>query len=435
MKKHLLLIIALACLLMQSYAQQDSSRALPSPLPSPPFPSSDWTGSPIIGAPADAPDYPLQKALGMANNKSRIKIYGWVNPSFNFSTSKSSNVPMSYAVVPNHFELDQVVLRIERQPNTMQTDHVDWGFRLSNMYGMDYRYTTGKGWFSDQLLKHNNLYGYDPVEAYGLLYIPHVAQGLVIKVGRFISPPDIEAQLAPDNYLFTHSLMFTVDPYTFTGVQATFKLSTTVQLELGAHAGNDMAPWSNSAQLNGQALVRWTAKNNNNSLWGGLNSIGSGKFKNEHDNLQQAVVTWGHRFSDKVHMMTEVYYMWQKDAAVGGSAIDGPPSGYFTNVGLGSIIPGISSSVGAVNYFQILLSGKNYLSIRNDLLNDPQGQRTGFATLYTSHTIGFVQFLTKLICIRPEVRYERAYTNNITPYDNGTRIDQFTGSVDLIVRF
>jgi hypothetical protein len=434
MKKHLFLVCLSAGLLVRGLAQ-DSSRALPSPLPSPPFPGSDWTGSPIIGEPADAPDYPLQKALGMANDKSRIKIYGWVNPSFNFSSSKNSNVPMSYAVVPNHFELDQAVLRIERQPNTVQTDHVDWGFRLTSVYGIDYRYTTSKGWFSDQLLKHNNLYGYDPVEAYGLLYIPHVAQGLVIKVGRFISPPDIEAQLAPDNYLFSHSLMFTVDPYTFTGAQATFKLSTTVQLELGVHAGNDMAPWTNSAQLNGQALIRWTAKNNNNSLWGGLNSIGSGEFKNEHDDLQQAVVTWGHRFSSRVHMMTEFYYMWQKDAAVAGTAVDGPPASYFTNVGLGTIIPGISSSVGAVNYFQILLSGKNYISIRNDLLNDPQGQRTGFATLYTSHTIGYVQYLTKLIYIRPEIRYEKAYANGVTPYDDGTKKDQKTASIDLIVRF
>jgi hypothetical protein len=29
---------------------------------------------------------------------------------------------------------------------------------------------------------------------------------MVIKFGRHISPPDIEAQLAPDNYLYTHPL-------------------------------------------------------------------------------------------------------------------------------------------------------------------------------------------------------------------------------------
>jgi hypothetical protein len=434
MKKHFLLVTALAGLLTSGFAQ-DSSRALPSPLSSPPFPSSDWTGAPIIGAPADAPDYALQKALGMAGNKSRIKIYGWVNPSFNWSSSKSSNVPMSYGIVPNHFELDQVVLRIERQPNTVQTDHVDWGFRLSNVWGMDYRYTTAKGIFSNQLLKHNNLYGYDPVEAYGLLYIPHVAQGLVIKVGRFISPPDIEAQLAPDNYLYSHSLMFTVDPYTFTGVQATFKLSQTVQLELGVHGGNDMAPWIKSSQVNGQALVRWTAKNNNNSLWGGINSLGAGKFKDEHDNLQMAVVTWGHRFSSRVHMETEFYYMWQKDAALGGSAIDGPPASYYTNVGIGAIIPGISSAVGAVNYFNIQIGKMNYLSIRNDLLNDPQGQRTAVASLYTSHTIGFVQYLTPWMFIRPEVRYEKAWKKGAKVYDDFRYQDQSTASMDLIVRF
>ena len=58
-----------------------------------------------------------------------------------------------------------------------------------------------------------------------MLYIPHVAKGMVIKAGRYISPPDIEAQLAPDNYLYTHSLMFTVDCYTQTGVSAAIKLN------------------------------------------------------------------------------------------------------------------------------------------------------------------------------------------------------------------
>jgi hypothetical protein len=69
------------------------------------------------------------------------------------------------------------------------------------------------------------------------------------------------------------------------------------------------------------------------------------------------------------------------------------------------------------------------------LLNDPQASRTGFATLYSSHTMGFVHYFTDLIRIRPEVRYERAYASDVTPYDNGTKRDQFTASMDLIVRF
>jgi hypothetical protein len=165
------------------------------------------------------------------------------------------------------------VLRIQRDPNTVQTDHVDWGFLIDNIYGTDYRYTLAKGIFSDQLLLHNNLYGYDPTQFYFTLYVPKVAEGMLIKVGRFISPSDIEAQWAPDNYLYSHSLMFSVDPYTFTGVQVTIRTSKYFQFELGVNGGNDVVPWSNSATLNGSLMTRWVSKNNNNSIYGGLPRI------------------------------------------------------------------------------------------------------------------------------------------------------------------
>jgi len=51
--------------------------------------------------------------------------YGWANPSYNASGSKNSNIPLSYNIVPNEVELDQLVIRVERQPDTVQTDHVD----------------------------------------------------------------------------------------------------------------------------------------------------------------------------------------------------------------------------------------------------------------------------------------------------------------------
>lgn len=450
MKQRFVTSLILTLSLSYGYAQQDTSsiqhppvtvdgsngRSLPSPLSSPPFPGGEWVGSPLIGVPADAPDYPLTKLLGLAKSKSRIKIYGWIDIGGNFSTSKNSNAPTSYNLVPNRVVLDQAILRIERQPNTVQKDHADWGFVVDNIYGTDYRYTLAKGIVSDQLLKHNNLYGYDPTQVYGMLYLPKIADGLLIKVGRFISPADIEAQWAPDNYLYSHSLMFTVDPYTFTGVHATLRLNEHWQLAVGAHAGNDMAPWSSSASLNGLAMVRWVSSNNRNSLYGGINSLGKGYYKDAHDNLQMVVATWGHKFSETVHMNTEAYYMWQHNAAVGGTAIEGPGKEWYMGTGLGSTIPGIASAVGLVNYFQIQLSPKkDYLSVRNDLLNDPQGNRTGYTTMYTSHTIGWVHHFNNLIRIRPELRYEKAWRNNAAPYDNGTHNDQFTAAMDLIVRF
>ena len=66
---------------------------------------------------------------------------------------------MVYNIVPNSWQLSQAILIFERQTDSNQTDHMDWGFKVTNLYGIDYRYTTAKGWFSDQLLKHNHLYG------------------------------------------------------------------------------------------------------------------------------------------------------------------------------------------------------------------------------------------------------------------------------------
>jgi Putative beta-barrel porin-2, OmpL-like. bbp2 len=413
------------------------SRSLPNPLPAPPFPSGDWVG-PVIGEAADAPDWAVQKALGLANDKSRIKIYGWVAPSYNISTSKNSNVPLSYAIVPNSFQLDQAVLRIERQPNTVQTDHFDWGFRISNVYGIDYRYITAKGWFSNQYFKKNNLYGYDNPETYVMLYFPKVAEGMVVTVGRFISPPDIEAQLATNNYLFTHSVMFTYDPFTFTGVQSTIRLTPHWSIEFAVDAGNDMAPWVKSASLTGQAFVRWISNNDKDGIWAGVNALGPNwKYSYGHDNLQMVAGTWGHKFNEGLHMMTEIYYDWEKDAALGGSASYGPVQ-YAAGGGPGPIIPGISNSLGVVNYFQILIGNrdKSYLTIRNDYLNDFKGWRTGYATTYLSHTIGFIHNFTEWITIRPEIRYDYNVGNKeIKPYDLGGKSSQFFAGSDLIVRF
>ncbi|MEI9918442.1 MAG: outer membrane beta-barrel protein [Bacteroidota bacterium] len=424
----------------QEAQEPDNGRALASPFPAPPFPGSDWVGSPVIGAPYSIYNSPLQKALfGKNADSSKIKIYGWVDASGNISTSKKSNFPMAYGIAANKLVLDQLVLRIERYPNTVQKDHIDWGFRLSNVYGIDYRYTMMKGIFSDQLFKKNNLYGYDPTEAYAILYIPKVAEGMILRVGRYISPPDIEAQLSPDNYLSSHSLMFSYDPFTFTGVLADIRLSKYFTLRAEVQGGNDMAFWTNSSRINGGLMARWVSKNNNNSIYGGINSLGKGQYRNGHDDLQQLVATWGHRFGKKVHMMTEAYYMWQKDGALGGSAVYGPNKYYALNSlnsqGELTIVPGISKSIGFVNYFQVQTSAKGYISIRNGFLNDVNGQRTGFATLYTDHTIGYVHYFSPLVFMRPEVRYERAYEDGVTPYDLGTKKDQFSATMDLVVKF
>ena len=84
-------------------------------------------------------------------------------------------------------------------------------FESRSLYGLDYRFTFSTGWLSDQLLKHNSYSGFDTPMVYFDLYIPYVFQGMNIRIGRIISEPDIEAQLAPNNLMASHSLLYGFD--------------------------------------------------------------------------------------------------------------------------------------------------------------------------------------------------------------------------------
>ncbi len=416
-------------------SKEPARRAKPAPFDAI-FPSTEYLG-PTIGVPNTDPIFPLTKILWKDFPKleeNNIRIYGWVNPSFNISSSKNSNAPLTYTIVPNHLELDQLVIRLERVPDTVQTNQMDWGFRLSNIYGMDYRYTTAQGYFSHQLLADNNLYGYDPVEAYWQLYVPSVAQGMVVTVGRYISPPDIEAQLSPQNYLVTHSLMFTFDTYTQTGVNAALKLNDTWSIQFGLHSGNDVAPWTNAASIpTPMAFVRWISPDNNDSLWGGMDSLNGGKFKGNHTNLQQFNLTWSHRFTENFFTETEVYYIYQHNAASGGTCNFGPIKPFGGGGGCGATLLGYSDSIGAVNYIEYKIQDKNFMSFRTDFFNDPRGQLSGFSSSYMSWTLGLTHFFTPYFEIRPEVRYETAF--QAIPYDNGTKKNQSIFIIDAILRF
>jgi hypothetical protein len=421
-------------------------RALPAPLTSPPMPSGEWQGYPLIGVPPTTPDYPLMQAIyggpfGDALKDSRVKIYGWINASGNWSTSKNSNTPDSYWIVPNRFVLDQFVLRIERLPDTVQTDHIDWGFRATGLYGIDYRYMTAGGWFSEQLLKNNQLYGADPTELYVDLYVPWVAQGMIVRVGRWIACPDIETQFAPDNYMGTHSLLFTFDTYTQTGVWFTLMLNKQWSVQAGINAGNDMAPWYIGATPCGTFGVRWVSLDNNDSVYLMLNQINNAEFRHffqygqplGHDNFNYLVGTWQHKFSDWVHTKTEGYFMWQRNAELGGTPSAGPVEPFGGGGGDGVLLPGMSLTYGLVNYTMCHLSKQAFFTVRNEWWRDERGMRSGFPGTYTSHAVGLTYSFNSVLQVRPEIGYYRNWTNKA--FDLGTKNGMTLYGFDVTYRF
>jgi hypothetical protein len=421
-------------------ASPPQRRILPAPFDSPPFPSSDWQigGTPIIGDPGNLAPWPLMQAIYSGPNsetwkKSRIQIYGWENFSWNLSTSTNSsrgpnsNFPLIYDLRPNRFEQNQFVLYIERVPDEFQTDHIDWGFRISAVYGLDYRFMISRGLFSDQLLKHNNYYGFDMPMVYVDLYIPQIFRGMNVRIGRIISEPDIEAQLAPNNLMASHSLVYGFDNYTQTGIFMTTKINDQWTIQAGISNGTDVALWQDDPgnQPTGTVMIQSTSPNQKDSIYAGDNAFNNGEFG--YNNLQQIVGTWTHKLNDKIYTATEGLYMYMNDAKTHPTKAVPFQSGSFP------VKPGYAPEWGIVNYTMFRISPSAFFTVRNEFYDDIVGSRTGHATAYSEHSIGITWWPNKIVTLRPELRFDHSY--NTAAFDNGGRRNQFTASMDFIIHY
>ena len=408
-------------------------RGLTSPLNSPPYPSADWSygGSPTIGEP-DGNSYPLQTAINGANG--RVKLYGWVEPTLNGSTAGNAlgarNSPETNDIYSNRLELGQFIVYLERLPDSVQRDHVDWGFHLTSLFGTDYRSTTNKGYLSSQLLDDNRQYGFDPALEYVDVYFPHVALGMNLRVGRFISIPGIEAQLTPNNYVFSHSLLYSVDPFTDTGALATIQANQQTVVQVGMSASHDVAPWTSDAKASVMACISRSSKTENDNTYTCVNGLNNGKYA--FNNLQMYDETWYHKFNATWHMASEAWFMYQR----GVPSVHGPIAPERGTNGA-NCTPGevrcLAQEYAWVNYLNKQLGPHDYLTLRTDFLNDKKGQRTGYAGRLSEATFAWNHWLGSTVQLRPELRFDHAWDRRT--YDHGTAINQFTAATDLIVHF
>jgi hypothetical protein len=441
------------------------------PETSPPMPYTEFPNGAVTSIGVTRPgsvDSPLMAAIantsfGKLLNDNDFQIYGWINPGFNVSSNYRNfgNAPVAYTVKPNSFELDQAVMYLDRFPDTVQTDHIDWGMRVSVIYGENYRYTNSYGLASWQFNGKNDYYGYDFPMVYGELWIPQVAQGLMLRVGRYISIPDIEAQLAPNNILYTHSLSYAVDNYTNTGIVASLQLTKNLMVQGGIVDGTETPLWNNGLKITNDYVVnksnaagfgagvdplypgrtmladpgnqiptgvlcaRYESDDGNDVIYPCLDGINNGQWG--YNNLQWHGFTYYHKFNDHWHVDFESYYMDEDGVPNGrnsqavalfnnGGTPFSPPYVNFNSPNLAycsnpAVLKCNVESAGAVAYINYTLDPLNNFTFRPEYYWDPQGWRTGTGgyTQYTEYTLGWQHWLSPQIEFRPEISYWRSF--------------------------
>jgi hypothetical protein len=267
---------------------------------------------------------------------------------------------------------------------------------------------------------------------YGELFFPQLAEGFLLRVGRFISLPDIEAQLAPNNYTYTHSLTYTYDCYTQTGINVTIKLSNHWTTQAGLSAGCEAAPWSPYAKLTGNFCLGYTWTEGRDNVYVCANSINDGKYS--YNNLSAYYATWYHKFGDsKWHADWETWYQYESrtpnvnNPAAASLLITNASGAVCKNpADLTCFAPEWST----VTYVNRQFGKSDFISFRNEYFDDIKGQRTGFKTRYTEHGISWNHWIGTTAVLRPEIRYERAY--DYPAYSTGTKKNQLMFAGDVI---
>ncbi len=425
------------------------------PQSSPPYPFTEWPygGSTNIGVTRpNSVDSPLMVALaktelGKAMNAANIQVYGWINGGGNISSNSvqpGGNWPAGYMYTPNTVQLDQAVINIERLPDTVQKDHIDWGFRVTGLYGQNYRYTIAYGFLSQQLLRDNKVYGYDFPTVYGEVYIPFVAEGLLFRFGKFFAVPDIESPTAPSNYMYSHSMLNTFDNYTHNGILATLAVNKNLFLQLGVVMGTDTGIWnyrktvSNpfpnpvfpdttmlkdpGAQPSLIACVRYQTDSANDNVYVCANGINSGVWG--YNNLQAYGLTWYHKFNDRWHLAWETFVYSQKNVLnatdPAGIIVNGgypftPANGVnfnapnFAQCSNPAALTCTASVIASVTYLNYKVTSMDNITLRAEYYHDAQGQRTGVATRYGEAAIGWQHWFSPQFVIRPEIGYYRSF--------------------------
>jgi hypothetical protein len=455
----------------------------PAPETIPPMPFTDWPygGTTALGGNRTASvDSPLMVAIantgvGKLMSDLGIQLYGWVDAGGNFSTNslrKLGNAPIAYAAYANTAQLDQAVLYLERTPDTIQTDHVDWGFRISGIYGENYRYTTGLGYGSYQNLKYNNQNGFDYPMLYGELYFPQVAEGMMLRLGRYISLPDIEAQLAPNNYMYTHSLTYTYDNYTNVGLQASIAVTPNLIIQPGINIGTETSPLNvNSYILNpspnplfpgtkilrdpgaqlpsGTLCIRYDWNEGRDDFQTCANGINNGRWG--VNNLQWYGATYYHKWNDQWHISVEAYDEHENGVPNANNplVVNSNLTGYAQTGGPFALFnfnaPGLAHcttttalrcnayALGAVTYINYSPDPLNNFSIRPEVYYDPQGQRTGTPATYYELSLGWQHWFSPQLEVRPEIGYW--HSNGANTFNGGTKNWTFLAAGDTIFHF
>ena len=349
----------------------------------------------------------------------------------------------------NQVQLNQLLLTANKPLDPKNSDY-QWGFKVQFMYGSDARYTQFLGELNR--VDPNQRYQLDVVEANVLAHLPWLTSGGIdVKAGQYPTPLGYETIDPSTNPFYSHSYIFNfAAPFKQTGLLAVTHVNDVLDIYSDIDTGTNttFGPLGdNNGAIGGIGGFNLTLLGGNLTVLAlthfgpdqatrllsplGVNANGQWRFYND------LVVTY--KASDALTLVTET--AWARD---GYGAVGKPANAIGVAQYASYSLTDTLTLNGRIEYFR---DDNNFFVASFPSNSAPVLAQQGFApfvhvapgtnTTYGEMTIG-VTWKPALpapitgLAIRPEVRWDHAFTNN-NPFNAQMDNNAVTLGVDAVL--
>ncbi len=348
------------------------------------------------------PDEPFE-LIGELGS-SGIRVGGWTQAGY--STDGKNGVGTGlFNSRPNEIVLNQQWFYLEKTA-APTAGRLDWVLRFDGMYGTDSQDTQAFGgrpheW--DNQWENGTDYGWALPQA----YVDIASEKLNIRVGHFFTLVGYEVVTAPDNFFYSHAFtMYNAEPFTHTGVLATYIANDKLTLHGGWTAGWDTGFTRNhGSSFLGGASVQVTDEISATYIVT-AGDFGGGAAGSDTNGYSHSIVV-------EVDLTDKLKWVIQSDHVDNAKFVDADPDDDVD----GSKVSGING------YLFFDVNDMLGLGARVEYFDSDARSGDVFAS-----TIGANVRVAANLTIRPELRYER-----FSPNFAGR--DQLLFAIDAVMTF
>lgn len=301
----------------------------------------------------------------------RLNAGGWLDSGIAYNPANPGdrfNGTVTFGDRAEEFQLNQLYLYLER-PVDAQGEGWDIGGRADFLYGTDAVFTQAlgdpKGHWDHRLVGNDSRFYQAALPQAYLEVLAPVGRGVTIKAGHFYTIIGNESVMAPDNFFYSHAYTMQYgEPFTHTGVLASYSPTDSLTLNAGAVSGSLNGGWDGvfDRDLNHWAFLGGLTWTSNGTTLALNASHGAALYPGAGDwNLYSLVAH--HDIRDDLHYTIQHDYGWAERVINGNNA----------------------EWYGIVQYLEYDATEKLGLGIRAEWFRDDDGFRVASRSRIASH--------------------------------------------------